>query len=181
MSAVSATGIDAAEPNWLIALAGHGHTLRLVELRPARTDEKEALVELFGRSKAGMTYVPGVSEEAKPRIADDLFANHEEVWLAEEEGVLLGFLAIRRSRTEGWEVLEKLYVDPDAQSRGVGTLLLDQAKALRPDGLYLWVFQKNEGARRFYERHGFRLVKLTDGAANMEGEPDALYRWNGNA
>ena len=44
----------------------------------------------------------------------------------------------------------------------------------------LWVFQKNEGARRFYERHGFELVKLTDGAENMEREPDALYRWNGN-
>ena len=90
---------------------------------------------------------------------------------------MLGFLAIRRSRTEGWEVLEKLYVDPEAQNRGVGTALLDQAKALRPDGLVLWVFQKNEGARRFYERHGFRLVKLTDGAENMEREPDALYEW----
>ncbi|HXM76070.1 MAG TPA: GNAT family N-acetyltransferase, partial [Thermoanaerobaculia bacterium] len=89
----------------------------------------------------------------------------------------LGFLAIRTSRSEGWEVLEKLYVEPDAQNRGVGTALLDQAKALRPDGLYLWVFQKNEGARRLYERHGFRLVKLTDGVGNMEQEPDALYRW----
>ena len=93
---------------------------------------------------------------------------------------MLGFLAIRRSRTEGWEVLEKLYVDPEAQNRGVGTALLDQAKALRPGGFVLWVFQKNTGAIRFYERHGFDLVKLTDGAENMEREPDALYRWNGN-
>ncbi len=44
----------------------------------------------------------------------------------------------------------------------------------------LWVFQTNTGAIRFYERHGFELVKLTDGAENMEREPDALYRWNGN-
>jgi GNAT superfamily N-acetyltransferase len=115
-----------------------------------------------------------------PPIADDIFEYHEEVWLAEEDGRPLGFLAIRRSRSDGWETLERLYVEPEAQNRGVGTALLDKAKALRPDGLHLWVFQRNEGARRFYERHGFHLVKLTDGAENMEHEPDALYFWNPN-
>ena len=148
-----------------------------MELRPARVDEKAALARLFQRSRAGWTFVPPVPDHALSQIADGIFEGHEEVWLAEEDDRLLGFLAIRRSRTEGWEVLEKLYVDPEAQNRGVGTALLDQAKALRPDGLVLWVFQRNEGARRFYEGHGFQLVKLTDGAANMEREPDALYAW----
>jgi ribosomal protein S18 acetylase RimI-like enzyme len=63
------------------------------------------------------------------------------------------------------------------KNRGIGAALLDHAKALRPEGLELWAFQKNVGARRFYERHGFRLVRLTDGAENMEREPDALYEW----
>jgi GNAT superfamily N-acetyltransferase len=151
-----------------------------VELRPARVDEKDALARLFQRSRNGMTYVAGVPDQWLPRIADDIFEYHEEVWLAEEDGRPLGFLAIRRSRSDGWETLERLYVEPEAQNRGVGTALLDKAKALRPDGLHLWVFQRNEGARRFYERHGFHLVKLTDGAENMEHEPDALYFWNPN-
>ena len=150
-----------------------------MEVRPARIDEKDALAQLFQRSRSGMTYVPEVPDEVLPRIADDLFERHEDVWLAEEDGRPLGFLAIRRSRTEGWDVLEKIYVEPDAQSRGIGTVLLDKAKELRPAGLHLWVFQKNEGARRLYERHGFRLVKLTDGSENMEREPDALYAWSG--
>ena len=55
--------------------------------------------------------------------------------------------------------------------------MLDHVKNLCPERLDLWVFQKNDGARRFYERHGFELVRLTDGAGNMEQEPDALYRW----
>jgi GNAT superfamily N-acetyltransferase len=148
-----------------------------VEVRPARIDEKDALARLLVRARNGMEYVPPVPEEHVPLIADDLFSRHEDVWLAEEDGLPVGFLAIRRSRTEGWEILEKLYVEPEAQSRGIGTVLLDQAKALRPDGLHLWVFQKNIGAIRFYERHGFRLVKLTDGTENMEHEPDALYAW----
>ncbi len=45
------------------------------------------------------------------------------------------------------------------------------------EGFRLWVFQRNEGARRFYERHDLRLVELTDGAGNEEREPDALYEW----
>ena len=123
-----------------------------------------------------MSYLPPMPEEHVPLIAG-IIERHEEVWIAEEDGRPLGFLAIDHSQRDGWDVLEKLYVDPEAQNRGVGTALLDQAKALRPDGFVLWVFQKNEGARRFYERHGFRLVKLTDGAENMEREPDALYEW----
>jgi ribosomal protein S18 acetylase RimI-like enzyme len=149
-----------------------------VEVRPARPEEKDALARLFVRARNGMIYVPPVPEEHVPLIADELFTDNEEVWLAEEHEQLLGFLAIRRSRTNGWETLERLYVEPDDQGRGVGTALLDKAKALRPGGLHLWVFQKNTGAIRFYERHGFRLVKLTDGAENMEREPDALYAWS---
>jgi ribosomal protein S18 acetylase RimI-like enzyme len=150
-----------------------------VELRPARVDEQDALARLFQRAREGWEYVPRVPDEALPTIAGELFERHEEVWLAEEARRPLGFLAIRRSRRHGWEVLEKLYVDPEAQNRGVGTALLEQAKALRPGGLVLWVFQQNTGARRFYERHGFRVVALRFGTAadNMEGEPDALYAW----
>jgi len=54
-------------------------------------------------------------------------------------------------------------------------------KQERPDGFPFWVFQRNEGARRFYERHGCRLVELTDGSGNEEKEPDALYEWRPSA
>jgi ribosomal protein S18 acetylase RimI-like enzyme len=151
-----------------------------MDLRPARVDEQDALARLFQRARAAWEFVPPVPDEALPEIAEELFERHEEVWLAEESGRPLGFLAIRRSRRHGWEVLEKLYVEPDAQNRGVGSALLDRAKKLRPDGFVLWVFQQNTGARRFYERHGFHVVALRFGAAadNSEGEPDALYAWS---
>jgi GNAT superfamily N-acetyltransferase len=136
----------------------------------------DALAELYARTQRRMSYLPPMPDEHIPLVAG-VIARQDEVWLAEDEGRILGFLAIARSQEDDWEVLERLYVEPDAQNRGIGMALLDHAKALRPDGFVLWVFQKNEGARRFYERHGFHLVKLTDGAENMEREPDALYRW----
>ena len=46
--------------------------------------------------------------------------------------------------------------------------------------LDLWVFQRNEQARRFYEHQGFKLVELTDGSANAERMPDVRYRWTGD-
>src|SRR5512132_4210386 len=50
------------------------------------------------------------------------------------------------------------------------------AKALHPNGLDLWTFQSNVGARHFYEWHGFAALETTDGA-NEEGAPDVHYRW----
>ena len=67
---------------------------------------------------------------------------------------------------------------PGLDRTRLGTRLLDVAKAERPAGLDLWAFQSNTGARRFYERHGFTAVAMTDGD-NEEGAPDVRYRWSG--
>ena len=48
---------------------------------------------------------------------------------------------------------------------------------MQPDGLDLWAFRSNTGARRFYERHGFVAVAFTEGD-NEEGEPDVRYHWS---
>jgi GNAT superfamily N-acetyltransferase len=147
-----------------------------VEIRRARDDEIEPLTQLFIRARNEMDYLPRVPDEAAVPIAARI-REHEEVWVAEEDGRLLGFLGIEESTNLGGApVLEKLYVEPAEQNRGIGSALLGKAKELRPDELYLWVFQENP-ARRLYERHGFEVVRLTDGANNMEREPDALYRW----
>ena len=78
--------------------------------------------------------------------------------MAEERGSIRGFAAI------SGDLLGHIYVHPEEQSRGIGTALLDVVKRERPSGFRFWVFQRNEGARRFYERHGCRLIELTDGS-----------------
>jgi len=82
---------------------------------------------------------------------------------------LIGIIAFR----EGW--VDQLYVVlPSSQRRGIGTALLAIAQGQFPS-LSLWTFQRNKAARRFYEKQGFTLAKETDGSANEEKEPDALY------
>jgi len=93
-----------------------------------------------------------------------------EIWGAERDGTLLGVIAFR----EDW--IDQLYILPEAQAQGIGSALLDIARTAY-SRLFLWTFQRNIAARRFYERHGFMAVAQTDGAANEEKEPDVLYRW----
>jgi GNAT superfamily N-acetyltransferase len=102
----------------------------------------------------------------------DVVFQHCNVWIAELDGRLAGFLALER------DLLEHLYVHADLQRRGVGTALLAKARELCPKGFRLWVFQQNAQARGFYERNGLELAELTDGASNEERTPDAQYVWH---
>ncbi|MBV8084751.1 MAG: GNAT family N-acetyltransferase [Chloroflexi bacterium] len=94
-----------------------------------------------------------------------------ELYVAEDQaGVIQGVMVLH----DDW--VDQLYVEPAWTGKGIGSELIALAKRLRPDGLQLWAFQSNAGARRFYERHGFRAVQFTDGD-NEEGEPDVHYVW----
>lgn len=139
-------------------------------IRRATPDDAPAISDLFVRARDQMTYLPRIPEHVRPLLGG-WFLERAELWVAEEGGRVVGFAGVSGSE------LTHLYTDPSAQNRGVGRALLDHVKSLRPERLELWVFQKNEGARRFYERHGFELVTLTDGTGNMEQQPDALYEW----
>lgn len=143
-----------------------------MKIRLAEPADAEAVGDVFLAARAGMAYLPVLHTEAETRafIRDVLLPDHE-VWVVEKGGRLIGFAGL------GKDLLGHLWVEPATQNRGVGTALLALAKERRPGGFRLWVFQKNMGARRFYERQGLTLVQLTDGRANEELEPDALYEW----
>ena len=92
------------------------------------------------------------------------------LWGGFEGHRLIGFIAFR----DGW--IDHLFVAPEHQGVGLGTRLLDQAKVAQ-SRLRLWTFQRNDGARNFYESHGFVQIDITDGSGNEEREPDVLYEW----
>ena len=92
------------------------------------------------------------------------------LWGGFEGHRLIGFIAFR----DGW--IDHLFVAPEHQGVGLGTRLLDQAKAAQ-SRLRLWTFQRNDGARNFYERGGFIQIDITDGSGTEEREPDVLYEW----
>ncbi|MDR3510298.1 MAG: GNAT family N-acetyltransferase [Caulobacteraceae bacterium] len=84
---------------------------------------------------------------------------------------MVGFLALKPDEA----CLSQLFVLPEAQGRGVGAAMLDFAKERLPDGMWLRTSADNYGARRFYERHGFRLTET--GLHPRAGYPTVTYRW----
>lgn len=68
-----------------------------------------------------------------------------------DDGTVKGFILVRG------EQIEKLFVEPAFQSRGIGGELLDYALR-NTDACMLRVLEKNVRAIRFYERHGFRVT-----------------------
>ena len=68
-----------------------------------------------------------------------------------DDGAVKGFV-----RINGDEI-EKLFVEPVFQNIGIGSALLEHALCSASAGRLL-VLEKNAGAIRLYERHGFRMT-----------------------
>lgn len=90
-----------------------------------------------------------------------------------------GFIATSYEDKHKCSWIDQLYLHPDFTGRGIGTLLIEWAKQSLHPPIRLYTFQQNSASRRFYERHGFRLVNLSDGTDNEERCPDALYEYPG--
>lgn len=140
-------------------------------IRRATADDVEAVAELFRRSYRTLDFLPVLHTPEEDREHLARVIRDQDVWVAEEDGRVAGFLALKE------KLGTFLYVDPEFHDRGLGSALFEAACEARPDGFEFWVFQANEKARRFYEKRGCIAVKFTEGEANEEKTPDVLYRW----
>ena len=145
----------------------------MMDVAAADRADADAIAGIFVEARrVAMPWLPELHDVAGvPRYFADVVIVESEVLLARRADVPIAFLALTT------DMVEHLYVRPNAQREGVGTALIAAAKARRPTGLRLWVFQRNHGARAFYAKCGFTEVKLTDGAGNEEREPDVLLAW----
>jgi ribosomal protein S18 acetylase RimI-like enzyme len=145
-----------------------------LEIRPLRPEEVEEVVRLWRRSREDAQ--PWLEARMQHTPADDLaffrgtIMRENEIRVAAENGAPVGFMAIAGGH------LNYLYVDPPKQGQGIGTMLLDEARAMAPHGLTLFTHQRNAKARAFYERRSFRVIELGVSPA-PESEPDVKYEW----
>ncbi|MEV1132292.1 GNAT family N-acetyltransferase [Agromyces sp. NPDC049794] len=112
--------------------------------------------ELY-RHRTAETYPPRVLE----RIG--------QTWLAERDGVALGFVVVIDDE------VEQVYVDGAARGTGVATMLLEKAECVVAETgrerAWLAVVAGNARARAFYERSGWRDA----GAFDYEAETAAGF------
>jgi GNAT superfamily N-acetyltransferase len=145
-------------------------------LRPRRAKREEAAGVAAVWLRSRQASIPAIP----PPVHSDLEVHEffatvvlpdRETWVIDDDhGEIVALLVLEPGS------IDQLYVHPGHTGRGLGSRLLDVAKAVYPEGLDLWTFAANTGARRFYERHGFVAVESTEGD-NEEGAPDIRYHW----
>jgi len=131
---------------------------------------------LLSSRREFIPYAPLVHTAADVEIwMKSLLAIDGCVTVARLNAVVVGVLVVSREDNLNW--IDQLYLRPGHTGRGIGRELLAHALRLlgRAYPVRLYTFQANTGARRFYERAGFRTIALTDGAENEERCPDVLY------
>lgn len=113
---------------------------------------------------ATQTYEPGALVECIARCAT---AKDAAFLVAELDGVVVGYLHFD-SFGEDPE-LHRIYIAEQYRSQGVGAALVDELHVrLRPQTYILLVVKGNDGAVRFYERHGLTREAVLDGIAHYE-------------
>lgn len=104
----------------------------------------------------------------------DFFRHHilitNRVWVVEMVGRPVAFLAMNN------DFIDRLYIHPDFQRRGIGERLLNFAREKSPEHLWLYTLQINLNARAFYEKNGFVAEKFGV-SPPPENEPDVEYHW----
>jgi len=153
---------------------GERDGLHELVVRPGEPEDADVLAAVHLDARAAAPMPAGVHPAHEVRAWLRTRLAEDEVWVVEDPSEAVPVLGYARL-TPTW--LDDLYVRPEAQGRGVGSLLLDLAKARRPAGFGLWVFESNAPARAFYARRGLVEVERTDGSDNEEREPDVRVVW----
>jgi ribosomal protein S18 acetylase RimI-like enzyme len=156
--------------------------MTVLAVRPAGPSDAAAIAGVRIRSwraaYAGIvpgTYLDGLDLASEAAIWRERLGAAAAVWVRvafiAEPPVpprLVGFVTAGSARHAGEDGLGEvwaIYVDPEAQGRGVGRALMDAGvRGLATRGFreaILWVFEANAPARGFYERMGW----TPDGAA----------------
>ena len=151
-----------------------------VEVRQATSGDTQAIAEISVRSwqvgyagQVPQAYLDGLDVSRRGQAIQAMLARSSGpspgFFVAENaSGRLLGFANVRPSEENlgsGEGELQTLYVHPDDWRHGVGSELMRAClHLLRSEGkveAVLWVLDRNDRARRFYENRGWVLDEAT--------------------
>jgi GNAT superfamily N-acetyltransferase len=117
----------------------------------------------------GLASRAGFTKESMFDYFKNTIVVENQIWIYEKENQPVAFLALEN------EFIDRLYVLPNLHRQNIGTTLINHAKTISPNHLWLFTHQANK-ACAFYEKHGFIAEKF-DISPPPESEPDVEYHW----
>ena len=145
----------------------YGERVAIAEFDGAWLDELLPMWRASFEAGVGVRDPHPLSEQREYFLSKVLARN--AVRLAVIDSVLVGFIAASP------ESIAQLYVRVGFQRAGIGSKLLQWAKAQSSGSLWLFTFERNAGARAFYERNGF--VPIARGFEPTWQLSDVKYQW----
>jgi len=82
----------------------------------------------------------------------DIFIPNSKTWVYENDDEIIGFVSMMNNEIGG------LFVNPNKQSKGIGTTLVNHVKSMH-DSLEVEVFKNNTIGNSFYKKYGFQPMK----------------------
>lgn len=138
-------------------------------IRPMRSEDVERVGEIWLRtSLLAHDFVPAAFWRADHAVMVGEILPRANGFVYLTGSVIDGFITGRKG------TVDCLFVDPPRQGHRIGCALLDHVKQLNT-ALRLTVYEQNAGARRFYERHGFRSVGMS--VCRHTGCPEVVMEW----
>lgn len=150
-----------------------------VVIRPATVDDAAQVAQVhitsWREAYAGVlseSYLATLDVDARTELWRSVLSEQPEttVWVAEDDGRIIGFASLGPSRDEDAErttmEIYTIYLQPSVWGHGVARDLMRTLLAEVPAGaaVTLWVLATNERAAHFYRRNGF----APDGVERVE-------------
>ncbi len=138
----------------------------MLNIRKPNIEDIEALEQLFQLIRCH-TFILRPAEEFK--IGDYVKSTHEdEVWIADENGVIIGFVSIYSPDN----FIHNLFVHPEHQGKGIGKQLLQVAEENLGRPVTLKAAMDNPKSFSFYKKYGWHQLSIHEDI----DEPYISYR-----
>jgi GNAT superfamily N-acetyltransferase len=157
-------------------------------VRQANAYDAASIARLIHRSHT-ISFAPFASEawvgsrdieeyRSKCQSVFDTAGDNEVTYVAILDDAVVGSVRVAQLQSSEFDAqLVGMHVEPGLTGRGIGSLLMNHVKVFIEEQGFsrveLGVIAANTGTRRFYETHGWLLVReLADG---VEGVPVVIY------
>ena len=122
-------------------------------IRAFKTTDSEAIITIWYDTQS--LAHPFLSNEFIDKVRvmmKDIFIPNSKTWVYENDDEIIGFVSMMNNEIGG------LFVNPNKQSKGIGTTLVNYVKTMH-ESLEVEVFKNNTIGTSFYNKYGFKLIK----------------------